>query len=192
MTVSSQLTLLEELTLRESSRHNKEEKLILVGSSLGGLVATILAKRLHENDKYRESNLNLAGLCLLAPGFGITERWKNLIGEEGLNLWKLENKRLFMHHARGKEEALSYRFAADLESHPEGADVTDNQSLKFTVPTIIFHGIHDDTVPFEYSRQAKELNKTNADLQLYELEDGHELVNSLPFIWSRFESSFLS
>lgn len=187
MTVSRQVVLLEELACRESSKHGGKEELILVGSSLGGLVATILARRLQK----KFSAVNLSGLCLLAPGFGITSRWKSLIGEEGLKLWKLENKRLFMHHATGKEEALSYRFAEDLDSHPEGAEVADNSALKFSLPTIIFHGLHDETVPFVYSAQTKALNADNKNVNLYELDDGHELINSLPFIFEKFAGSFI-
>ena len=45
--------------------------------------------------------------------------------------------------------------------------------------TVIIHGVSDDIVPIESSRKVA---KSNSNVELIEIEDGHRLVNSLQFI----------
>ena len=141
-----------------------DEPLVLVGSSMGGLLATILHERLPQ----------AAALILLAPGFGIAERWPELIGDEGMQLWQSSGSRPFFHYRYNCEKPLHYEFAQDLSKHK-----TDDFTVK--IPTIVFHGIDDQTVPIEYARK---FAAGNESATLVELKDGHELAESLELIWS--------
>ena len=87
--------------------------------------------------------------------------------------WRDTGFRPFFHYAANKELPLHFAFAKDLEQYK-----TDN--FEINIPTIVFHGIDDQTVPIEHARQFAQLNPAAA---LVELDDGHELANSLDLIW---------
>ncbi len=146
-----------------------DSPLVIVGSSMGGLLAALLEQELRQ----QRSPTKLQALVLLAPGFGITKRWPQIIGEQGMQSWRETGFRPFFHYAANKELPLHFAFAKELEQHK-----TDN--FEIDIPTIVFHGIDDQTVPIEHARQFAQLNTAAA---LVELNDGHELANSLDLIW---------
>lgn len=146
-----------------------ESPLVIVGSSMGGLLAALLEQELRQ----QRAPTKLQTIVLLAPGFGITKRWPQIIGEQGMQSWRETGFRPFFHYAANKELPLHFAFAKDLEQYK-----TDN--FEINIPTIVFHGIDDQTVPIEHARQFAQLNPTAA---LVELDDGHELANSLDLIW---------
>lgn len=145
---------------------------VLIGSSMGGLLAALLEQSL----RAKGSRANLKAIILLAPGFGITKRWPQIIGQEGMDNWKRTGFRPFFHYCANQELPLHFAFATDLEHYQ-----TDN--FKTDIPTIVFHGIDDQTVPIEHARQFAQLNQSSKLVQLVELNDGHELANSLDTIW---------
>ena len=55
------------------------------------------------------------------------------------------------------------------------------------MPTLIFHGRHDDSVPIDHSRQ---FVASHPNARLVELDDNHELVASLPIILPESEKFF--
>ena len=136
---------------------------------MGGLLTALLAQELRSNN----STTKLQAIILLAPGFGITKRWPQIIGEQGMKSWRETGFRSFYHYAANKELPLHFGFAKDLEHY-------QTDSFKIDIPTIVFHGIDDQTVPIENARQFAQLNPAAA---LIELDDGHELANSLDTIW---------
>ena len=146
-----------------------ESPLVIVGSSMGGLLAALLEQELRQ----QRAPTKLQTIVLLAPGFGITKRWPQIIGEQGMQSWRETGFRPFFHYAANKELPLHFAFAKDLEQYK-----TDN--FEINIPTIVFHGIDDQTVPIEHARQFAQLNPAAA---LVELDDGHELANSLDLIW---------
>ncbi|MBA4074472.1 MAG: hypothetical protein C0508_05465 [Cyanobacteria bacterium PR.023] len=146
-----------------------ESPLVIVGSSMGGLLAALLEQELRQ----QRAPTKLQTIVLLAPGFGITKRWPQIIGEQGMQSWRETGFRQFFHYAANKELPLHFAFAKDLEQYK-----TDN--FEINIPTIVFHGIDDQTVPIEHARQFAQLNPAAA---LVELDDGHELANSLDLIW---------
>lgn len=167
MTLNSQLALIKEEA--QALREKFDEKLILIGSSMGGLLAAMLSDEVDFVEK----------MYLLAPGFGITARWRDLIGEEGLAQWQKLNRRSFFHYATGKEELLSFHFAEALSLSPMASARPEDIQIK--VETHIFHGLNDTTVPFDNS---KLLARSNLDtVKLTALDDGHELTESLPHMW---------
>ena len=154
MTLSSQIDLVkEQLDQLESA------PIVLIGSSMGGLLASILSQRAKQ----------ISALVLLAPGFGIARRWKEFLNEEEYERWKTTGAHSFYHHAHDALMPLGYEFARDLESMKTEDIVIDR-------PCLVFHGEHDKTVPIEESKRFASLNKT-VDLRI--LDDDHQLLNSL-------------
>lgn len=167
LSLSAQIDL--GLELINQLNEINDSPLVIVGSSMGGLLAALLEQELRQ----LRSPTKLQAIVLLAPGFGITKRWPQIIGEQGMQSWRETGFRPFFHYAANKELPLHFAFAKDLEQYK-----TDN--FEINIPTIVFHGIDDQTVPIEHARQFAQLNPAAA---LVELDDGHELANSLDLIW---------
>jgi hypothetical protein len=146
-----------------------EEDCVMIGSSMGGLVATLTATRFPE----------VKALILLAPGFGIEKRWNDLVDHDKRSAWKHQGVLDVFHYASQKNEPLSYKFVEDLESY-------STRNIQVTVPTLVMHGINDDVVPVAESKNFARQNPEH--VKLIELEDGHELIQSLPTIWSESEA----
>jgi pimeloyl-ACP methyl ester carboxylesterase len=138
-------------TLRESDRA------VIVGSSLGGLTAARVAER----------DPRIGALVLLAPAFQLVARWR---AQPGFADWQRTGWREVLDHTTGSQARVDYGFVEDAERVDAGyPDVR--------VPTLIFHGRHDDVVPVAHSRT---FAAGKRHVRLVELDDGHELVASLP------------
>lgn len=167
LSLSAQIDL--GLELINDLNETNDNQLVIVGSSMGGLLAALLEQELRQ----QRSPTKIQAIVLLAPGFGITKRWPQIIGEQGMQSWRETGFRPFFHFAANQELPLHFAFAKELEQYK-----TDN--FEINIPTIVFHGIDDQTVPIEHARQFAQLNPAAA---LVELDDGHELANSLDLIW---------
>lgn len=176
MTLSSQLEVCREALLQ--LRADQNDKLFIFGSSLGGLLASIL-----------QAEIPQATYVLLAPGFGITQRWTSWLGKEEMEKWKRENSRRFPHHATGKDEALSFEFVRDFANHKLAVQDPLTEAIHLPARTFIFHGQFDETVPCIMSEKVAQSNEGRSEL--YKLRDGHELIESLPFIWQTVEPLLL-
>jgi uncharacterized protein len=133
----------------------------LVGSSMGGYLATLWAAR---------HPARVDRLLLLCPAFDMAARWRRLIGDDGIEGWRRTGVRVFADGA-GVPTEVSWQLYEDAATHPA-----------FPVPpcpTRIVHGTADDVVPIELSRQ---LAAAQPHVTLREVDDGHELVKSLAVI----------
>lgn len=136
------------------------DRAILIGSSLGGLTAARVA----------EADARVCALVLLAPAFRFGERWQGLLGE---GEW-IETP----DHATGGTARIHAGFAREAAAIDVGwPDVR--------VPTLILHGVHDEVVPVTLSR---EWAAGQRHVRLVELDDGHELLASLPVILDEIEA----
>jgi pimeloyl-ACP methyl ester carboxylesterase len=160
LTLTSQL----EVTRRAIDQIPTIRRIVLIGSSMGGLVATLTAP----------DTKNLAGLILLAPGFGLNKRWTSLLGEEALSSWKKNGSAEVFNYAAGKKLPLHYDFFDDINKY-------ETDELTVSVPTLIFHGKADDTVPIS---ESEVFAKRNQDyVQLRTMDDDHQLLSSLEHMW---------
>ncbi|MCC7532126.1 MAG: alpha/beta fold hydrolase [Candidatus Melainabacteria bacterium] len=155
MTLSYQIDLVE----KQINQLPGGAPVILIGSSMGGLLASVLSQRVKQ----------ISALVLLAPGFGIARRWKEFLNEEEYEIWKVKGAHSFYHHAHDAFMPLGYDFARDLQS-------MKTEDIIIDLPCLVFHGEHDKTVPIEESQRFASLNKT-VDLRI--LDDDHQLLNSL-------------
>ena len=83
MTVTSQLAIVEALLTSDDT--------ILLGSSLGGYLATLVAAR-HPT--------RVRGLVLFAPAFGFAQRWEERIGPAALARWRAAGTAPCFHYGR--------------------------------------------------------------------------------------------
>ena len=142
-------------------------EIIILGSSMGGLTALLLA------EKYP----NISKLVLLAPAFSMSELWIN--GDKTkLQEWEQNGEAPVMHYGYNQEALLSHGFYNDLFSH-------DDKEFKRQLPVLNFHGINDDVVPIEFSR---EYQLTHSQSTLIELDDDHGLGGHLDLMWDKVHS----
>jgi uncharacterized protein len=132
---------------------------ILIGSSLGGLTAARTAER----------DARVKALVLLAPAFQLAKRWREMLGDDW-ERWRTSGWREVTDYTTGAPARVDFAFVEDVAA----IDVGFPEVL---VPTLIMHGTRDDTVPITHSRMFA-VGRNN--VRLVELDDGHELVASLP------------
>ncbi|MFN8552873.1 MAG: YqiA/YcfP family alpha/beta fold hydrolase [Candidatus Obscuribacterales bacterium] len=165
MTLTSQLQIARQCL----SEFGPDSELLVIGSSMGGLLATLLAQSL----------ISIQALVLLAPGFGLPRRWSEMLGENGLLEWRETGYMDVFHYGLNDNARLDYNFIVDAEKY-----ATDG--FKVNVPTVVFHGKNDETVPVEESVAFKELNPEKVRLEI--LDDDHQLIKSLAEIWNTTEA----
>ncbi len=160
MTLSNQI----DLVGKQIDQMSQDASIVLIGSSMGGLLASILSGR----------SKQISALVLLAPGFGIAKRWKEFLNEDEYESWKTTGERTFYHHGHDAMMPLGYSFAQDMESLKTDDIIVDR-------PCLVFHGLNDTTVPIEESKRFASINKT-VDLRI--LDDDHQLLSSLDHMLS--------
>jgi pimeloyl-ACP methyl ester carboxylesterase len=162
------LPSLEHLRLSAILAHVRErigaerDRAVLVGSSLGGLTACRVA----------EADARVCALVLLAPAFAIARGWRERLGPEGWNEWRDRDWLETHDHATGRMTRVDFGFVAELEQ----MDAHDGGWPDVRVPTLIVHGVHDETVPVERSRR---FARGKRHVRLVEVDDGHQLTASL-------------
>lgn len=144
----------------------------LIGSSLGGLTATIIAQKCSQ----------IKQLILLAPAFDFLTHWLPKIGEKQLQLWENDRYLPTYHYGEQKLLPLHYDFLTDARRyHGFTSDrlwrvLRDDR----VIPTLIFHGINDDVIPISVSQNFAD---RHPGVKLIELDSDHQLTNSLDLIW---------
>jgi len=136
-----------------------DDRAVMVGSSLGGLTVTRVAER----------DPRVAAVMLLAPAFQLVPRWRTMLGSEWDD-WKRTGWREVKDYTTNAPSRVDYGFAEDVERVDVGFP-------ELTIPTLIIHGKSDDTVPIDHSRR---FAAGRDNVELIELDDGHELAASLP------------
>ncbi len=143
----------------------------LIGSSLGGYLAALCAARRPE----------IPGVVLMAPAFEFAQRFRARAGEAALADWRRRGAADFFHYGVGRQAPLGFGLIEDADGYEGFPAVTQ--------PCLIFHGLRDDVVPVDLSR---EFAARRANVQLVELESGHELTDVLDIMGPRAESFLAS
>jgi pimeloyl-ACP methyl ester carboxylesterase len=138
------------------------ERAALLGSSLGGLTAARVA----------EEDARVCALVLLAPAFGMAERWRARLGEAEWESWRATGYIETKDHARGGTARVDFGFYEDLAR----LDARGGPWPDVRVPTLVIHGRRDDVVPIEGSRRWA---AGKHHVRLVEVDDDHELLASL-------------
>lgn len=145
-------------------------RVALIGSSLGGLTACRVA----------EEDPRVAAVFAMAPAFRLAERWKSQLGDEAWNEWRERGWREVDDHLTRGRSRVDFGFVEELASLDAGwPDVR--------VPTCIVHGTEDEVVGIDLSRT---WSTGKRHVRLVEVEDGHDLMASLPRILAEAELFF--
>lgn len=144
----------------------------LIGSSLGALVAVHLAARrpLQVGDR----------LVLLAPAFEFGARGLQALAGERLENWRTTDRLEIFHYAYAKPVTVGYALYEDALQYASG-------DLDVRSPTLVFQGRRDEAVD---PASVVEWASRRANVTLHLLDDDHQLMSSLEFIW-RETAAFL-
>lgn len=133
----------------------------LIGSSLGGALAILLASRLPDA---------VARLVLLAPAVMMAKPGHSLLPPERIAEWQRAGAVSFFHYGYNEERMLNVAFYDDsLRNDPCGC--------VFTQPALIFQG-RRDTIVEPAAVEAFAATRPNVALTL--LDDDHQLTASVP------------
>ena len=138
---------------------------VLLGSSLGGYVATLAAAR---------TPRRIPALVLFAPAFDFATRWRAGLGDEELARWRAHGTTPVFHYGRGRDEPLAIGFLDDADTYPAEPDPH--------CPALVFAGRHDETVPLA---SAEHFARARPERELVVLDAGHELTEVLEPMWVR-------
>jgi pimeloyl-ACP methyl ester carboxylesterase len=144
-----------------------EDGAIVAGSSLGGRIAAEVAAR----------DPRVSRVLLLAPAFGLTERWRRRAPDE-IARWEASGYIPMHDHMADRESRVDVGFFHAFEALDRAGAPDVRQ------PTLVMHGWHDATVPIEGSRAWV----AGRDARLIELDDAHELTDSIPRIVAEMET----
>ncbi len=143
---------------------------VLIGSSLGGLVAIEAAAR-----QARAATHPITRLILLAPAVELEwAKWTE-VASAGIDAWQMVGEIDVFHFAYEEPRRLKFAFYEDAVRY-------DASGRRLPQPMLIFQGRCDESVsPVAVERFAA----AQSNAVLYMLEDGHQLKNSLEFIWEK-------
>ena len=146
------------------------DDVVLIGSSLGGFVAVETAAR-----QVNAASHPVSRLVLLAPAVELEwEKWSEL-GSAGVEGWRAAGKIDVFHYGFDQHRDLNFAFYEDANRYHVSA-------RRLPQPMIIFQGRNDESVsPAVVERFAA----SQPDATLFLLDDGHQLKNSLEFIWEK-------
>ena len=137
---------------------NKGQSFALIGSSMGGYLASLIAQT-------RES---VQALFLMAPGFNFLNRWR-----KKLDISKTKDELIPVFHYRyNKEVRLNTYLFRD-------AETWESLPLDRKIPTFIVHGLHDETIDIEESRN---FVREKSFCLLKELDSDHGLLSCIDSI----------
>lgn len=140
----------------------------LIGSSLGGLTAAWLGQQYFQVQR----------LVLLAPAFGFLDHWLLKLGDKQLQEWQTSGYLPVYHYAERQMIPLHYQFVEDARRYQE-------MQLLRLIPTLILHGLQDDVIPIQSSRDYASIRPW---VKLIELDSDHALIDVMPIIWQEILS----
>ena len=138
---------------------NDDAPVMVIGSSLGGYTAALLAAA--------GRIPRASALLLIAPAFGFGERWAERLGIAGVGEWRRTGKRAFFHFASEREQPLGVGFL-------ESAECLPGFPLAPEIPVVIVHGRRDDTVDWQQSRRYAD---QDANIEFHLVDGDHRLTD---------------
>src|SRR5204863_7082027 len=147
----------------------KDQPIALIGSSLGGTLAILAAARF---------GARIDRLVLMAPAVMFAKPGHHLLPPERIDEWRRRGALPFFHYAYNEERLLNYAFYEDTLQH-------DAFGALFPQPTLVFQGLHDQSVPYQTVEQ---FARTRPNVTLSLLDDDHQLIASLPRMWNDVEA----
>jgi pimeloyl-ACP methyl ester carboxylesterase len=168
LTVSRMLGQVEDALDRSTS------PAVVIGSSLGGLVAVHSAAR---------HPARVQALVLLAPALDFGPATVADLGPQGLSLaeWKRAGTLNVYHYSYGRTLPIHYELFEDASRY-------DAAAVNLPMPVLIFQGRKDDAVD---SASVERWARPRPNVELHMLDDDHQLAKSFSYIWVEL-AAFLS
>lgn len=164
----STMTVGSQVALAGTALAGLARPTVVVGSSLGGYVAALLAGE----------QSTLAGALLMCPAFGFVPRLLERLGPVAVAQWQARGTTAVYHHSERAEREVAYSLVEEALRWPDTPVVC--------VPTVVVHGIRDPDVPVEQSRRYA---AARPDLvTLVEVEDDHTLHASMGLLLKQLEA----
>jgi len=138
---------------------------VLIGSSLGAVVAVHSAARLPDR---------VDRLILLAPAVTFPGDADRVLGAERLRAWQAKGTIDVFHYAYGEHRALNYAFHEDALRY-------DAMAAEIGQPTIVFQGRRDQAVDY---RAVERFAAARPNVVLTLVDDDDQLMASLSEIWT--------
>jgi hypothetical protein len=160
LTVTGMINRLRQFVLDRGLLEDGDGDGVIVGSSLGGLVAVHYAHRFGGVDR----------IVLLAP---VLHWYAGGLLEDEMRAWEEAGVAPVFHPAFDKEVPLRFDLELDGRLYRE--------SVPPAAPTLIVHGGRDETVPVAHSRAYAETFPGR--VRLVEVDAGHDLNAHLDMIW---------
>ncbi|MEM7594986.1 MAG: YqiA/YcfP family alpha/beta fold hydrolase [Cyanobacteria bacterium P01_A01_bin.83] len=160
----SSLTLTRQIQQTIAAIDTPQTSVTLIGSSFGGLTAAWVAQQ--------QPQVN--NLILLAPAFGFPDSWQERLSPHQIQQWQESGFLPIYHYGAGREIPLHYEFCQDAANYPLSG-------LKRSLNTLIIHGINDDVVPIQVSR---DYANQHSLVRLIELDSDHGLNDVHDQIWN--------
>lgn len=142
-----------------------KDRAVVFGSSLGGLTAARVA----------EEEPRICALVLLAPAFRAADRWRRRMGDAAWERWRETDTLEITDYTTGAQTTVDFGFIEELAQ----LETASGGWPDVRVPTLVIHGVRDETVEVALSRQWVEGHRHR---RLIEVDDDHELTTSLPRI----------
>ena len=140
---------------------------VLIGSSLGGFVAVLLAAL---GSPVPGSPIDR--LVLLAPALDFGRTGLASLGADGLTRWRDTNRLDVFHHGFGRVLPIQYALHEDAASY-------DALSRRLEQPTLIYQGRRDPVVD---TGMVERFARGRPNVTLHLLDDDHQLTASMPQI----------
>jgi hypothetical protein len=149
------------LALAEGLLADAEPPHAVIGSSLGGYLAAVIASR----------DPSVERLVLLAPAFRLFERWSARLTPAELADWRANGLET-MHFASSRRRRIGWQFFEDARGYPAFPAVR--------VPALCVAGTRDETVPIA---DVEAFVARTPGARLVPVDDGHELAASLDLVF---------
>lgn len=144
---------------------------VLIGSSMGGWLATMLAPRRADETNVVPGFAQVKALLLLAPAFELGTRWRQRLDDATWERWQREGSMLHMNLVAKKQLPLHAEFLVEAQTLPQWPGTT--------IPTVVIQGRRDDVVPHSTARAWVD---QNPHAMLLEVDDDHQLLATIPRI----------
>lgn len=157
------MTLTKQISLVQRIIDGKlDEDVALIGSSMGAYLAALIA----------ETRKEIKAVYLMAPGFNFLNRWMENMGWDKNSLSSTPDLIRVFHYSYNMEVNLNTDLFRD-------ALKWDSLSLTRNIPIRIVHGLHDETVNIQESR---DFAGSRPWCQLKELDSDHGLLSCIDWI----------
>jgi uncharacterized protein len=147
----------------------------LIGSSMGGLAA------LHFVNRYSDGEARRAEvMMLLAPAFDFIENRQRTLGDDGLAHWQRTGWLDIHNNAADEVRRVHWGLYEDIARY-------DSYAVNLVIPTLIYHGKHDASVPVSQSERFA-VSRGNVSLKV--VDSDHGLLDQLDVMWANMLKFF--